>query len=69
MKNFLKNFCHMIKQQNEVPTKGFHIDNANHEVKAFFEDEGIRHETSCPYTPYKNGLAKRKIGDIIDIEK
>ena len=28
--------------------------------------EGIKHETSCPYTPQQNGLAERKIGDIVD---
>ena len=28
--------------------------------------EGIRDETSCPYTPQQNGLAERKIGDIVD---
>ena len=26
----------------------------------------MKHETSCPYTPKQNGLAERKIGDIVD---
>ena len=60
----------MIKRQFDVYIKGFRIDNAkdfcNHELKEFFENEGIRHETLCPYTPQQNGLAERKIGDIMD---
>ena len=28
--------------------------------------EGIKHETSCPYTPQQNGLAETKIGDTVD---
>ena len=60
----------MIKQQFEVPIKAFRTDHAkdfcNHELKAFFEEEGIRHETCCPYMPQQNGLAERKLGDIMD---
>ena len=48
----------------------FRIDNAkdfcNHELKEFFENEGIKDEISCSYTPQQNGLAERKIGDIMD---
>ena len=46
------------------------MDNAkdflNRELREFFESEGIRHETSCHYTPQQNGLAERKIGDVVD---
>ena len=41
-------------------------DFLNNELREFLESEGIKHETSCPYTPQQNGLAERKIGDIID---
>ena len=41
-------------------------DFCNHELKELFASEGIRHETSCPYTPQHNGLIERKIGDIMD---
>ena len=41
-------------------------DLCNHELKEFFESEGIQQDTSCPYTPQHNGLAERKIGDIMD---
>ena len=37
-------------------------DFCNIALRIFFESEGIRHETSCPYTHEENELAKRKIG-------
>ena len=66
----LENFCKMIKRQFDTDIKGFRTDNArdfcNTNLKEFFESQGIRHETSCPYTPQQNGLAERKIGDIMN---
>ena len=60
----------MIKRQFYVDIKGFQTDNAkdlcSFELKELFESEGIGHETSCPYTPQHNGLAERKIGNIMD---
>ena len=60
----------MIKRQFDIEIKGFQTFNArdlcNTDLKEFFESQGIRHETSCPYTPRQNGLAKRKIGDIMN---
>ena len=54
----------MIKRQFDVHIKGFRTDNTkdfcNHELREFFESEGMRHETSCPYTPEQNGLAEKK---------
>ena len=66
----LINFTKMIERQFETKVKGFRTDNAkdfcNNTLKEFFEKKGIRHETSCPYTPQQNGLAERKIGDIMN---
>ena len=60
----------MIKRQFDTEIKGFRIDNTrdfcNTDFKEFFESQGIRHETSFPYTPQQSGLAKRKIGDIMN---
>ena len=60
----------MIKRQFDTDIKRFRTDNAkdfcNINLKEFFESQGIRHETSCPYTPQQNGLAERKIGDIMN---
>ena len=41
-------------------------DFCNIELRKFFVSEGIRHDTSCPYTPEENELAERKIRDIMD---
>ena len=66
----IKNLCKMIKCQFGDPVKGLRTDNAkdflNQELREFLAFEGIKHETSCPYTPQQNGLAERKLGDIVD---
>ena len=66
----IKNLCNTIKCQFGAQVQGFRSDNAkyflNRELREFFESEGIRHETSCPYTPQQNSLAQRKIGDVVD---
>ena len=66
----IKNLCKMIKCQFGDSVKGLRTDNAkdfiDHELREFLASEGIRHKTSCPYTPQQNGLAERKIGDIVD---
>ena len=58
----IKNLCKLIKRQFGEDVKGIRTDNArdflNTELKEFLESEGIKHETSCPYTPQQNGLAE-----------
>ena len=60
----------MIKCQFGDPVRGLRTDNGkdflNHKLREFLASEAIKHETSCPYTPQQNGLAERKIGDIVD---
>ena len=60
----LKTLCQLIKRQFEVHVQGFRTDNAkdfcNKELQEFFEHEGIRNETSCPYTPNRMGWLKGK---------
>ena len=66
----IKNLCKLIPTQFGVPVQGLRTDNAkdflNNNLSSFLASVGIRHETSCPYTPQQNGLAERKIGDIVD---
>ena len=66
----IKNLCTFIKKNFGENVKGLRTDNArdflNNELSNFFAFEGIKQETSCPYTPQHNGLAERKIGDIVD---
>ncbi|GJQ93839.1 retrovirus-related pol polyprotein from transposon RE1 [Tanacetum coccineum] len=39
----------------------------NHTVQKFFEDNGILHRLSCPYTPQQNGRAERKHRHLVEI--
>ena len=68
--NCIKNLCVLIERQFGDAVKGLRADNAtdflNRELSDFFKSKGIIHQTSCPYTPQQNGLAERKIGDIVD---
>src|SRR5688572_14363325 len=38
-------------------------------LKAFLEDEGIKHEFSSPYTPQQNGVVERKNRTLLDMER
>ena len=64
------NLCKLIQRQFGSPILGLRTDNAkdflNQKLSEFLASEGIKHETSCPYTPQQNGLAERKIRDIVD---
>jgi hypothetical protein len=41
----------------------------NSQVKGFFEEEGIKHEFSSPYTPQQNGIVERKNITLLDIAR
>ena len=66
----IKDLCQLIKRQFGDTVKSLRTDNAkdflNISLSTFLTSEGMKHETSCPYTPQQNGLAERKIGDIVD---
>ena len=68
--NCIKNPCQLIKRQFGDAIQGLRTNNAkdflNNSLSQFVTYEGIRHETSCPYTPQQKGLAERKIRDIVD---
>jgi hypothetical protein len=38
-------------------------------LKDFFEDEGIKHEFSSPYTPQQNGVVERKNRTLLDMAR
>ena len=60
----------MITTQFGATIQGLRTENAkdflNTNLRSFLASVGIRHETTCPYTPQQNGLVERKIGDIVD---
>ena len=63
------NFCRMISNQFGRQIKRFQTDNGteffNTEVKSYFSQSGIIHESSCVDTPQQNGLAERRMGYIL----
>ena len=64
----IKKFVQMIERQFEKGIKIIRTDNAkdfiNHDLKNFYANLGIVHETSYAYTPHQNGVAARRIGLI-----
>ncbi|KAM2392557.1 hypothetical protein ACFX1X_036018 [Malus domestica] len=39
----------------------------NSELRAFLDHHGIVHQTTCPYTPQQNGVAKRKNRQLLEV--
>ena len=66
-------FIRLLQNQFDTTPKRFRSDNArdffNRQVSSFFEDTGIVHESSCPYTPEQNGVAERKIGHLMEVAR
>ena len=65
----ISNYGSPTRRQFGVNVQGYRTDNAKDFCISegnFLNEKGICHETSCPNTPQQNGLAERKIGDIMD---
>ena len=64
-------FYNMISTQFGVEIKRLRSDNAkdyfNQSVTTFFQQKGIIHDSSCPYTPQQNEIAERKNGHLLAI--
>jgi hypothetical protein len=41
----------------------------NSQIEGFFEEEGIKHEFSSPYTPQQNGVVERKNITLLDMAR
>jgi hypothetical protein len=41
----------------------------NSQIEGYFEEEGIRHEFSSPYTPQQNGVVERKNMTLLDMAR
>ena len=54
----------MVATQYKTSIQVMRTDNGkefvNHEMKQFLQCQGIIHQTTCPYSPQQNGVAKRK---------
>lgn len=66
-------FFKMLTKQFQVNIKIIRSDNGteftNLHVKAFNENNGIVHQTSCVYTPQKNRVVERKHKHILNIAR
>ncbi|GKD57141.1 retrovirus-related pol polyprotein from transposon TNT 1-94 [Tanacetum coccineum] len=66
----LSAFIKLIQTQLSRKIKVFQSDRGtefvNHTVRKFFEDNGILHRLSCPYTPQQNGRAERKHRHLVE---
>ncbi|CAL9003280.1 unnamed protein product [Prunus brigantina] len=63
----------MIQTQFHVPVQVVRSDNGgeylNSELRTFFEQNGIIHQTSSPYTPQQNGIAERKNRHLLEVAR
>ncbi|CAN6563085.1 unnamed protein product [Malus baccata var. baccata] len=63
-------FSQMLRTQYFSVIKVLRSDNdgeyINRELSEFLCDQGILHETTCPYTPQQNGVAERKNRHILE---
>ncbi|KAI0498995.1 hypothetical protein KFK09_019895 [Dendrobium nobile] len=68
--NIFRNFKTFIEKQTQHQIKCLRSDGGteylNHNFKNFLNQQGISHQTSCPYTPEQNGLAERKHRHLIE---
>ena len=73
MYSIFKSFYMEIKTQFNASLHIFRSDNAREyfhtSLSQFFDDRGIIHQSSCPYTPQQNGVAKRKMHHLLEVTR
>ncbi|KAJ0520490.1 putative RNA-directed DNA polymerase [Helianthus annuus] len=66
-------FYTMVQTQFHKNIQVFRSDNGgefvNSEMKYFFQNKGIIHQTTCPHTPEQNGVAERKNRILLEITR
>ena len=66
----VKKFIRRAQNEFELKIKNVRSDNGskfrNTNVEIFFDEEGIKHEFSAPYTPQQNGIVERKNRTLIE---
>jgi transposase InsO family protein len=69
----LKGFWRWAQNEFGLRIKKIRSDNGtelkNSQTEGFFEDEGIKHEFSSPYTPQQNGVVQRKNRTLLDMAR
>jgi transposase InsO family protein len=68
-----RDFCAYVKNQFNTQVQMIRTDNGteyvNKEFGAFLSAQGILHQTSCPDTPPRNGVAERKNRHILEVAR
>ena len=69
--SIFKSFYMEIKTRFNASLRIFRSDNAHEyfhtSLSQFFDDHGIIHQSSCPYTPQQNSVAKRKMCHLLEV--
>ena len=69
--SIFKSFYTEIKTQFNASLRIFRSDNAHEyfhtSLSQFFDDHGIIHQSSCPYTPQQNGVAEYKMHHLLEV--
>ncbi|KAI5352943.1 hypothetical protein L3X38_005835 [Prunus dulcis] len=64
-------FYQMVEIQFHARIQVFRFDNGgeflNHDLNQFFQDHGIIHQRSCPYTPQQNEVVERKNIHLLEV--
>jgi len=71
--NVFRSFHHMIVTQFNTHIKVIRSDNGGEYFKTelieFMNFKDILHQTTCPYSPQQNGVAKRKNRHILEVTR
>ena len=69
--SLFQQFYKMVQVQYKSQIQVLKSDNdneyVNSELHAFLDHHSIVHQTTCPYTPQQNGVAKRKNRQLLEV--
>ena len=69
--SLFKQFFSTVATQYKTQIQVLRSDNGgkfvNHELKKILREKDIIHQTTCPYSPQQNEIAKRKNGHLLEM--